>query len=335
MDIEDGYLIDRNRPGFRKIFQHHTAVGSSHLLPFSELIKFASAVRIFPDLMSSFEMKRLVGRLTGKHTGGDSDLSITYLQFEKLVKHIAYQCFSSLDSDRLKMLLTHIRNAASLHYKVALTVETKDRVIDAPSPLVASRGESKGKKKEDTEPRKNQGGNKGTVSLQRSQEVSLPSRAKEVSSKVRQLYALISPRAASIDPRTSQPSSLTTSLRPSLTPDNPSTTMSSRVLKPSFFAFERESPILSSDRLDLHRAKPAKPSGETDRKELVESMVRVFKEFREKVTGTIVGRRAKVSDRVRKFVRTMRKYSFSRVRSRQRMVLMLSFRLWSVKTFRF
>lgn len=324
MDIEEGYLIDKNRPALRRIFQHHTSASSSHLLPFSELIKFSSSVRIFPDLLSSFELKRIIARLTGKHAGQDSDLSITYLQFERLMKHIAGHCFH--EPGGLQLLISHIRNPCSLHYKVALTTDAKEVSSDAPRPT--SKGwesQRQAKRVDDLTQRKPAPAFKLSSVLLKSPEHPWPTRAKEVNSKVRELYALISPRASSLlEQRRSPVSALTGRLTQS--PEGLGSSLA-KSLKSSLFDLETE-PRLST----LYESSAVSPRlqlpQEHSDKELITDMVRVFGEFKTRMTATMAGRRARPSAKALALVRCIRRHNVSQVKHRQRLVLALSFKLW-------
>lgn len=326
MDIEDGYLIDKNRSALRKIFQHHTAASSSHLLPFSELIKFSSSVRIFPDLLSSFELKRIIARLTGKHAGQDSDLSITYLQFERLIKHIAGHCFH--EPGGLQLLISHIRNPCSLHYKVTLATDAKEVSSDAPRPT--SKGwesQRQSKRIEDLTQRK-----PAPVfrlsSVLKSPEHPWPTRAKEVNSKVRELYALISPRASSLLEQRRSPVSALTG-RQTQSPEVLGSSLG-KSLKASLFDFETE-PRLSALYESSAVSPRAKAPQEQSNKELLSDMVRVFTDFKARMAATVEGRRVRPLAKALALVRCIRRHSVLPVLSRQRLVLALSFKLWALQ----
>lgn len=327
MDIEDGYLIDKNRPALRKIFQHHTAASSSHLLPFSELIKFSSSVRIFPDLLSSFELKRIIARLTGKHAGQDSDLSITYLQFERLMKHIAGHCFH--EPGGLQLLISHIRNPCSLHYKVSLATDAKEVTSDAPRPT--SKGwesQRQSKRVEDLTQRKPAPAFKLSSVLLKSPEHPWPTRAKEVNSKVRELYALISPRASSLLEQRRSPVSALIG-RQTQSPEMLGSSLG-KSLKSSLFDLETEPRLSALFESSAVSPRMKAPQEQSD-KELLSGMVRVFTDFKVRMSATVEGRRDRPSAKALALVRCLRRHSVSPVLPRQRLFLALSFKLWAVQ----
>lgn len=320
MDIEDGYLIDKNRPALRKIFQQHTSSSSSHLLPFTELIKFASSVRIFPDLLSSFELKRIIARLTGKHAGQDADLAVTYLQFERLIKHIAAHCFHQADG--LQLLISHIRNPSSLHYKVALTTDAKETSTDAPRP--ASKGwesQRQARRAEDLTQRRPAQTFK--LSLLHSPSHPLPTRAKEVNKKVRELYALISPRASSLLEQRRSP--VSAFARQTQSPEVLEGSLT-KSLKPSLFEVEVE-PRLSAVYEHSTLSPRLRLPQEQGDKQLLSNMVKLFTDFKSKVTATLSASQEQRSALARCF----RRHNESQMTTEQRLVLALSFRVWALQ----
>ena len=67
------------------------------------------------------ELKRIIAKLS--NTQQISKVTLSYVQFEQAVKHIAVTTFHASVplSDKLRMLLIHIRNPCKAHYKTSLT----------------------------------------------------------------------------------------------------------------------------------------------------------------------------------------------------------------------
>ena len=128
--MADVFLIDRNRAGLRTIFARHS--NSDELLSYSEALKCATALRIYPviptqDLLSSLELKRLFYKAADHFTTEDQRVQLGYLQFERLLKMISSHCFHGepTETQRLQLLFMHIQTLAYMHYKVAFQSEQK------------------------------------------------------------------------------------------------------------------------------------------------------------------------------------------------------------------
>ena len=124
------YLLDYNRLHLRKIFQLHAQVQNPPTISYPEIVKLCSNLRIFPDLLTSVELKRIVIKVTSKHFTFDSKVNLTYLQFEKFLRAVSEYCFTSNNSefDRLKLLFIHIRSSCQLHYNVHIHVRAEERL---------------------------------------------------------------------------------------------------------------------------------------------------------------------------------------------------------------
>lgn len=124
------YLIDANRVSIKSIFAKHSPFQDSSYISYNELIKFSTTVRIFPDLLSSFEIKRLVMKVLNSHSNPDKRADISYLHFEKLLKSIANNCFTSgSEGEKLKLLLSYIKNSCKLYYHVNLSTSMENSHI--------------------------------------------------------------------------------------------------------------------------------------------------------------------------------------------------------------
>ena len=76
----------------------------------NELFQFCKNSKIFPDILTAFELKRCAAKITGEKAS--SLPNINYSQFERLVRDISIKCFSPslAQSDRIRLLFVHIRN---------------------------------------------------------------------------------------------------------------------------------------------------------------------------------------------------------------------------------
>lgn len=115
------YLIDQNRTSLRAIFLMHSC--ERQMITYNEFIKFCQTVRIYPDLVSSFELKRLVMKIANSNTYIDRKVEINYIQFERLIVLISEHCFSSSSvSEKLELLFKHIKNPVKHYYHIDLNV---------------------------------------------------------------------------------------------------------------------------------------------------------------------------------------------------------------------
>jgi hypothetical protein len=211
------YLLDYNRLHLRKIFQLHAQPQNPPTISYPELVKLCSNLRIFPDLLTSVELKRIVIKVTSKHFTFDSKVHLTYLQFEKFLRAVSEYCFTTnnSESERLKLLFIHIRGSCQLHYNVNINVRAEDSrplrtsisSIETRLTLASASPTQSARNPGDISVRTNHGIPFKPLSGSSSASIKALNfrrdKATSVNRKVKQLYAMISPRNVSLSLRES------------------------------------------------------------------------------------------------------------------------------------
>lgn len=114
-------LLEKNRTALRSLFQTHTCPNESHVLRSAEVMKLMGIMRVLPDLVSANDVQRYMLQASGKHNS--RDVTLTYNQFEKLLKVIAHFSFPlAPEKDKFVHLLLFIRQPCQEHYKVHISI---------------------------------------------------------------------------------------------------------------------------------------------------------------------------------------------------------------------
>jgi hypothetical protein len=117
MDSE--YLIDCNRSSLKELFFSNLAENESPFVGFNQFISFCIKMKLYPELISLSELKRIMSNTMKKTITDEKQVEITYLQFERLLKNISEHCFPS--SNSLKLMITHLKGPCSSLYSIPLT----------------------------------------------------------------------------------------------------------------------------------------------------------------------------------------------------------------------
>jgi hypothetical protein len=113
-------LVDLNRFEFKKIFDAHQ---HKNILSYTDSLKICTSLKIFPDLLTSQEIRKIFVTLAG-----ESGERMTYLQFESFLKIIAKQVFTQAGkkrSDDCSKLITHIKEPSFNRYGTNLELSKK------------------------------------------------------------------------------------------------------------------------------------------------------------------------------------------------------------------
>lgn len=105
------------------------------VLSISDFIKFCKRVRIYPDLLNSLELRKILLLVTGRN---NRKPTLTMCQFRQLVISIADFCFASYNEPeaRMKLLIDHISNPCILHYSIdPASAELKKTLKKSANPL--------------------------------------------------------------------------------------------------------------------------------------------------------------------------------------------------------
>ena len=109
-------LIDTNRLHFQKIFEVHQQKGT---LSYTDALKICSSLKIFPDLLTSQEIRKIFLTLSFSDNGFDR---LTFLQFESFIKICGKQAFkhSKKKSDDYESLISYIKETSQRRYGASL-----------------------------------------------------------------------------------------------------------------------------------------------------------------------------------------------------------------------
>jgi hypothetical protein len=123
--MDDG-LLEINKNTFREIFFKKIAEKDLRSITKKQFLKFVSNLRVYPELISSLDLKRVFTSVL-KNKFGEKVREITFSKFEKLIKALARHCFPSGDSVRL--LITHIKSSCLFHYQANLITKIQKEAI--------------------------------------------------------------------------------------------------------------------------------------------------------------------------------------------------------------
>ncbi|CAG9314265.1 unnamed protein product [Blepharisma stoltei] len=335
------YLIDTNRGSLRSIFSKHSTSHDNPVITYNELFKFCTAVRIFPDLLSSFEIKRLVMKSSNSHGNSDKRIELSYLQFEKLLKSIANHCFTSgSDGEKLKLLFAHIKNSCKLNYHVDLNIAVDSSCLIEENSLSNSNLNSSNERsqKQRETLRKSSSGpkmKKNVIkkSLTKCASLKLPSAdqpgnrtrivsprimnptPRVVNKKVKQLYQAISPRHLSARKLASRSPDSKHEISSSI--DQHSTRLSKPLEIPKL-----GSPLSSSQFVISNL-----PTVKNSTHNKLSKVKSAFDDFRKKHKEIVAKKPAGISPKMLRFIKSSHKNRFE-----NKFVTKLFFELWRVKT---
>ena len=118
-------LVDTNRLQFQKIFEAHQQKAS---LSYTDALKICSTLNLFPDLLSSQEIRKIFLTLSFSNNGSER---MTFLQFESFLKIIAKQAFrhQKKNSNDYETLISYIKDKSFQRYGTNLDLATKGRSL--------------------------------------------------------------------------------------------------------------------------------------------------------------------------------------------------------------
>lgn len=111
-------LVDTNRLEFHKIFEAHQ---QKNTITFTDALKICTTLKIFPDLLTSQEIRKIFVTLTSNESAAEK---MTFLQFESFIKIIGKQAFrmNKKRSEDCGCLIKYIKEQASQRYGTCLEV---------------------------------------------------------------------------------------------------------------------------------------------------------------------------------------------------------------------
>lgn len=120
-------LFDVNKHSLRKLFNCYEKEGC---LKFTDLLKLCSSTRIFPDLLSSNELHKILVDIAKDPETSTICQTITFAQFELFLKATALKAFSDKgNSDQEKLFFTHLKHSAGNRYSIEFEVGAGSKKI--------------------------------------------------------------------------------------------------------------------------------------------------------------------------------------------------------------
>ena len=117
--MDDDSLFEANKLSFRNIFYKHLTERDSPCISYKKFFKFCCTLKIYPELISSFDIKRILSLILKKKVNEEKPPEISYSSFMKSLALISEHCFPSGDS--MKLLITYIKNMCQSLYQVTLS----------------------------------------------------------------------------------------------------------------------------------------------------------------------------------------------------------------------
>lgn len=107
-------LFDTNRASLKKLFAAHEKEGT---LRFTELLKLCSSTRIFPDLLASPELHKILVDVAQDPMTSSISQNLSYSQFEIFLSSVSAKAFPFKNkSEQEAMLFMHLKNSCGLRY---------------------------------------------------------------------------------------------------------------------------------------------------------------------------------------------------------------------------
>lgn len=123
--MEDDGLIEINKNYLKDIFYKKLSDRESKSISKKQFLKFLQTTKVYPDLVSSLDLKKLFSSVL-RNKYGEKIREISYSKYEKLLKTLSKHCFPSENS--LKLLITHIKPSCFIHYQVNLITKIQKEV---------------------------------------------------------------------------------------------------------------------------------------------------------------------------------------------------------------
>ena len=117
-------LFEINRSNLKKIFESHQIRGT---ILFTDILKICTATRIFPNLLTSKDLRKLIIQVTAVASGDELSAKLTFEEMEEFLKEVAQHSYPARRGifDQYRMLFLHMRNPCYLRYNIILDTEEK------------------------------------------------------------------------------------------------------------------------------------------------------------------------------------------------------------------
>lgn len=109
-------LFETNRNSLKRLFSFHEKDGA---LKFTDLLKLCSSTRIFPDLLSSPDLHKILVEVVKDPETSSISQNLTFPQFEHFLKSVAFKSFpNKSESEQETLLFMHLKSACNLRYSL-------------------------------------------------------------------------------------------------------------------------------------------------------------------------------------------------------------------------
>ena len=119
-------LFDQNRGNLKRIFEAHQLRGC---ILFTDILKICTATRIFPNLLTSKDLRKLIIQVTNISSGDELSAKLSYEEMELFLKAVAEHSYPSRRglNEQYRMLFMHMRNPCYLRYNLILETEESSK----------------------------------------------------------------------------------------------------------------------------------------------------------------------------------------------------------------
>lgn len=119
-------LFEINRNNLKKIFEAHQNRGT---ILFTDILKICTATRIFPNLLTSKDLRKLIIQVTNVASGDELSAKLSYEEMEEFLRGVAKHSYPSRRGmlEQFHMLFLHMRNPCYLRYNIMLEIEDKSK----------------------------------------------------------------------------------------------------------------------------------------------------------------------------------------------------------------
>ena len=100
-------------------------------LKFTDLLKLCSSTRIFPDLLGSPDLHKVLVEVASDSSTSSISQHLTFGQFETFLHSVAAKAFPyKTDSEQQSLLFMHLKNSCSLRYSVDFETILADKKLN-------------------------------------------------------------------------------------------------------------------------------------------------------------------------------------------------------------
>lgn len=118
-------LFDTNRISLKKLFTAHEKEGS---LKFTDLLKLCSSTRIFPDLLGSPELHKIIVEVVQDPSTSSISQQLAFAQFEIFLRTVAAKAFPlKSESEQECLLFIHLKSSCGLRYSVDFETMSEEK----------------------------------------------------------------------------------------------------------------------------------------------------------------------------------------------------------------